>query len=158
MNTNQEHSTANLERKEVKLLREKQVEQAKLRLGVLVKKGLLEDVETAFNEDGTVYYSEHGILYWLQEHNNCDELVAVKARIEQKYGALAYFAILSHTEFGGLLSLLLVTKYEEEWTRDLSDLKDGYAFTWTENLDCPEDSEFGSIGFRPHMGGLVRTH
>ena len=139
------------------LLKEKQVEQAKLRLKALVKKGLLKDVETAFNEDGTVYYSEHGILYWLQEHNNCDNLVEIKNRIERKYGALIYFAILSHTEFGDLLSLMLVTKYEEEWARDLEDLKAGYAFTWTENLDDPCCSEFGSIGFKPRMGGLVRT-
>ena len=141
----------------MKPLKEKQIEQAKLRLNELVKQGLLEDVETAFIEDGTVYYSEHCILYWLIENNNCDNLVEVKNRIEAEYGALAYFAILSHTEFGDCLSLMLVTKYEEEWKRDLEDLKAGYCFTWTENLDDPECSEFGSIGFKPRMGGLARV-
>ena len=87
-------------------LKEKQIEQAKLRLKALVKKGILEDVETAFEKDGTVYYSEHGILYWLQEHNNCDNLVEIKNRIEEEYGVLAYFAILSHMEFGDCCSAL----------------------------------------------------
>ena len=151
MKTLKENPTTN------KTLKEKQIEQAKKRLRILVKKGLLENVETSFIEDGAVYYSERGILYWLMENNNCDGLVAVKNRIEREYGALAYFAILSHTEFGDCLSLMLVTKYEEEWARDLEDLKYGYCFTWTENLDCPECSEFGSIGFKPHMGGLIRT-
>jgi len=138
-------------------LKEQQAEQAKLRLRELVKQGLLKDVETAFTEDGTVYYSEHGILYWLAENNNCDELVKVKNRIENKFGALVFFAIKSHTEFGTCLSLMLIGKYEEEWDQELEDLKDGYYSTWTENLDYPDCSEFESIGFKPSMGGLVRT-
>ena len=140
-----------------KTLKEKQVEQAKLRLRALVERGLLEDVEKAFLKDGTVYYSENGILYWLTEGNNCDEMVEIMKRVERETGALVYFAILSHTEFGDCLSLLLVGKYQEEWKLDLGDLKEGYCFTWTENLDCPECSEFGSIGFKPFMGGLARV-
>jgi hypothetical protein len=124
----------------------------------LTEQGLLEDVAAAFEKDGTVYYSECGILYWLMENNNCDRLVEIKNRIEEEYGALAYFAILTHTEFGTCLSLMLVTRYEEEWDGDLKALKSGHCFTWTENLDCPECSEFGSIGFKPLGGGLRRTY
>ena len=138
-------------------LKERQIEEAKKRLRILVEKGLIREVETAFVEESTVYYSEHGILYWLMENNHCDKLVEVKNRIEEEYGALVYFAILSHTEFGTCLSLMLIGKYDEEWEKDLEDLKDGYCFTWTENLDYPECSEFGSIGFKGRMGGLVRT-
>ena len=138
-------------------LKQKQIEQAKLRLKALVKRGLLEDVETAFLKDGTVYYSEHGILYWLKPNNNCDEFVVIKSRIERAFNAVVYFAILSHTNFGACLSLMFVGKHEDEWDRELKDLKDGSCFTWTENLDCPECSEFGIIGFKQSMGGLVRT-
>ena len=47
------NNAANLAEKDVKPLREKQTEQAKEMLRALVKQGLIEDVETAFNEDGT---------------------------------------------------------------------------------------------------------
>lgn len=53
--------------------------------------------------------------------------------------------------------LLYVSKYKEEWQTDREDLKEGLAFSYVYNMDCPEFSEFGSIGFAQRFGGLVRT-
>lgn len=77
---------------------------------------------------------------------------------ENNYNALVYYVIFAATGLGNMESYLFVSDYEEEWEMDHDDLDDGYAMTWTENLDHPEFSEFGSISFsRTKRGALRRT-
>jgi len=110
-----------------KLLHEKQVAEAIKRLDILVKQGLMQEVKDTFVKDGTPYYSyAGGILYWLTENNNCDNLVKVKKEFEKKHNAIVYKAILNNTEIGDMLSLLYVSSHTEEWQRDRAELKEGY--------------------------------
>ena len=46
---------------------------------------------------------------------------------------------------------------KKEWQTDREDLKDNIALSYVYNVDCPDFSEFGSIGFAQRFGGLVRT-
>lgn len=70
---------------------------------------------------------------------------------------MVYHILHSYTEFGELLAILYVSQYKEEWKIDREDLKEGITFSYVYNIDCPEYSEFGSIGFAVRFGGLVRT-
>lgn len=77
---------------------------------------------------------------------------------EEKYHALIYFVIYTPSDFGDMVSYLYVSDDEDEWEMDRDDLHEGYAMTWTENLDHPECSEFGSIAItKTRFGGLKRA-
>ena len=41
---------------------------------------------------------------------------------------------------------------------DNEDLEAGYPFAYVVNKTYPEFSEFGVIGIRPVLGGIVRVH
>jgi len=140
-------------------LKAKQVAEAKLRLKMLVKKGLLPTVEKEFIEDGTVFYSFHrGVLYWLKQGNNCDNLCAVVKKFEAKHNALVYHAIYTVAEFGDCLSLMFVSQNPDEWEYDREDLSDyNQPMVFVENLNDPSCSEFGYIEVRPFIGGLMRS-
>jgi len=138
-------------------LKQMQIEEAKKRLGILVKQGLMQEVKDTFEKDGIAYYScNGGILYWLTENNNCDHLVEVVKRFEEERNSLVYKAILSNTTIGEMLSLLYVSPHIEEWSQDKEELKEGLPLVWVENLSDPHCSEFGCIGIKTSMGGLVR--
>ena len=106
-----------------------------------------------FEKENTLNLSENGgILYWLDRDQQ-----AIVDEFETEHDALVYHVIHNFTEFGGLYSLLYVSKHEEEWETDREDLKDGYAFVYVKNVDDNWCSEFGSICIKPQYGGLVRT-
>lgn len=75
---------------------------------------------------------------------------------EDNYNALVYYVIFAPTGVGDMESYLFVSDYEEEWEMDWEDLESSYAMTWTENLDHPEWSEFGSISFSKTRSGALR--
>lgn len=106
-----------------------------------------------FEKDGIVNLSESGgFLYWL----NGDEQTIVD-EFETEYDALVYHVIHDFTEFGELYSLLYVSKDEDEWKYDREDIENGIAIAYVKNTTEENFSEFGSIGIRPNIGGLVRT-
>ena len=107
-----------------------------------------------FDKEGIVNLSENGgFLQWLDSDQQ-----AIVDEFETEHDALVYHVIHNHTEFGELYSLLYVSKYEEEWENDRSDLKDGYTLAYVKNVDYEFCSEFGSIGIKPQFGGLIRTY
>ncbi len=115
---------------------------------------LMDDVITEFEQDNTLYRSEYGgILYWLT-----DDQKAMASAFEQKHNTTVYQIICNETEFGSLISLLYVSAHMDEWGYDNEDIKDNIAVAYVLNLDAPECSEFGSIGIKPRIGGLVRTY
>ena len=129
--------------------KKEQMEECLIRLKL---SGLCSEVITDF-QNGQLYKTERlGILYYL----NDNEMAIVK-NFEKKHNATVYHILHSNTEFGELLAILYVSKYKEEWKTDREDLKEGIAFSYVYNVDCPEYSEFGSIGFVSRFGGLVRT-
>lgn len=114
--------------------------------------GVCNEIITDF-QTGQLYKTEQfGILYYIN-----DKEKAVVKDFEEKNNAMVYHILHSNTEFGELLALLYVSKYKEEWQTDREDLKDNIALSYVYNVDCPDFSEFGSIGFTQRFGGLVRT-
>lgn len=102
---------------------------------------------------GEVWESESiGSLY------ECNEKEKEYIRdFEREYGGVVYHVIHNMFEFGECYSMLYVSKYEDEWSQDRTDLKDGYALVYVKNVDDDTCSEFGSIGIRSNIGGLVRV-
>ena len=114
--------------------------------------GLCREVIEDFQK-GQLYKTERlGILYYL----NNNEMAVVKD-FEEKNNAVVYHILHSNTEFGELLAILYVSQYKEEWEMDRADLQEGIALSYVYNVDCPDYSEFGSIGFARKFGGLIRT-
>lgn len=138
-------------------LKEKQKQEALKRMKMLQ---LMNNVIDDFKNNGKVYYSErqnaffNAILYWV---DNSEQFTKIVKDFEKKYNALVYHCQLTHLQCGDCLSLLYVGKDEEEWEYDKEDLSNGYAFAYVKNLSNDYDSEFGSIGIKPSMGGVLRT-
>jgi ferredoxin-thioredoxin reductase catalytic subunit len=102
---------------------------------------------------GIVWESEGmGALY---ECN--DEEKKLVEDFEKQYGGVVYHVIHNMFEFGECYSMLYVSKDIEEWRSDRADLEDGYAMAYVKNIDDDLCSEFGTIGIKPSIGGLVRT-
>lgn len=138
-------------------LKEKQKQEALKRMQMLQ---LMNEVRNDFKKTGRVYYSErqnsmfNAVLYWL---DNNPEYVKIVKDFEKKHNALVYHCQLTHFEFGSCLSLLYVSGEEDEWQMENDDLSEGYPLAYVVSLDNESYSEFGSIGVRPSMGGIVRT-
>jgi len=114
---------------------------------------LSENVIREFLDEDKLNLSENGgFLYWLDESQQ-----KIVNEFEKEYNAVVYHIIHSFTEFGELLSMLYVSDYEEEWENDNNDIRDGYALSYVKNLTDDFCSEFGSIGVKPSIGGLIRT-
>ena len=114
---------------------------------------LYPNVIKEFEKENIVNLSENGgILYWLDK-----EKKKMVDDFEIEHDALVYHIIHSFTEIGELYSLFYVSKHKNEWETDREDLKDGYAFVYTKNVNDDWCSEFGSICIKSQLGGLVRV-
>ena len=119
------------------------------------------DVLGQFEKSDTVFYSERsplgGILIWVKENPEYAELIR---KLEEEKEIMVYHATHEFTPFGETLSLLYVTKYENDWKYDRKDLEgegDKYPLAYVVNLSEPAFSEFGTIGIREVSGGLIRV-
>lgn len=82
------------------------------------------------------------------------ELMDKIAEVEQTFGGTVYAVIHNLTAFGECYSLLYISKYYEDRN---SMFGKGWAFAYVWNKTYEECSEFGSIGVKAALGGLVRT-
>lgn len=105
-------------------------------------------------KSGKVWESEGpGSLYEVNEN----EQKIINA-FEAEHNALVYHMIHNvYREIGECYAILYVSDSPEEWEDDKTDLRDGYAFVYVKNMEDDFCSEFGSIGVKPSIGGLVRT-
>lgn len=137
--------------------RKDQAVEAVARMGIL---DILPNVRREFAREGKVEVSERvnkdypAVLYWSENYNGLDEKIA---EFEEKNGGLVYHVILTHMEFGDTFSFLYVPGDEEEWSMDTNLIKDGECYSYTWNKDAPEMSDYGYIGIKPIMGGVMRT-
>lgn len=114
--------------------------------------GVMRNVINDFKE-GVVNQSENGgLLYWLDD----EQKVFIK-KFEEDHDAVVYHVIHQFTNMGELLNILYVSDYKEEWEMDQDDLNEGMVLAYVINLSMPDCSEFGTIGVRESIGGLVRT-
>ena len=137
-------------------LLEKQKAEALARMQML---GLMGCVRKAFR-GGKLYYSErqnafmNAVLYFVDNEPKWAKKIK---DIEIAKGILVYHAQLTHTTMGDMLSLLYVSSHEQEWASDRNALAQAETCAYVMNLDDPDCSEFGWIGIKPAMGGVVRT-
>lgn len=107
----------------------------------------LEEVP-CFYENGTI------ITSWQDKFIN--ELISEH---EQEYEDLVY-AIIQTDTFTGVHYSMLVISNDEYCNKTLmKDIKNGYVLAYVYNEDCPEYSEFGTIGYlySKNSGHLMRT-
>lgn len=131
-------------------LRTKQKAQAVERMKKL---GIMEQPVKEFEDEGKLNLSENGgLLYYLNE----DEQKMVDD-FEKENNGLVYHVIKSRTTIGLMYALLYVSEYLEEWKMDMEDLEEGQVLAYVVNMDMPDCSEFGTIGIKPSVGGLIRT-
>lgn len=127
---------------------------------------LLPNVITDFKNNDTVYYSERqnkifdGILYWISNDEDYERLVK---EFEENYDALVYHAQLTRFSYGLCLSMLFVSKYQEEWEMErdaIANLYDGVidTYAYVANLNEPDFSEIGRIGIVRKNGGISRVY
>lgn len=120
--------------------------------------GLHPDVAVAFEEDGTLYYSERiggmGVLCWI---SNKPEYKRAVKDFEKKTGGKVYHCVLTHTEFGEMFDMMYVPKKESQKEGDFEALRDhGEAFVATLDEQMPSGYELGYAGYTGRGGGLVR--
>lgn len=102
-----------------------------------------------FSNKGILNLSLNAALYYLNE----EQLARVK-EFKKEYGGLVYHVIQN----GQMLSFLYVSKHQEEWEDDRYDLEEGFPFVYVANMTDESCSEFGSIGIRPCVGGVLRIY
>lgn len=129
-------------------MKEKQLQEALERMEIL---DLHENTTAEMKKEGVVNKSVGGMLFWLSE----EEEKMIQGW-QENTGALVYHVIPNKTDFGELLTLLYVSKHEDEWDADKADLKENVAIAYVMNLTVPEFSEYGSVGLERFMGGLKR--
>ena len=127
---------------------------------------LLPNVITDFKNNDTVYYSERqnkifdGILYWISNDEDYERLVK---EFEENYDALVYHAQLTRFSYGLCLSMLFVSKYQEEWEMERDAITNPYdgvidTYAYVANLNAPDFSEIGRIGIVRKNGGISRVY
>lgn len=144
------------------MTREELKEEAIKRLEIMKSQGLSPNVVRSFLKKDLVYMSEFngfcGALFWFNDLGGAKhEWIKLVNEFEEEHDALVYHITHEVTSFGELLDLFFVSKYDEEWSRDKSDLYEKYSHVYVINLTIPEYSEFGGITYRALGGGLVRT-
>lgn len=128
--------------------KEKQKKEALERMSLL---RLHPNVIKEFSNYNIISYSENSTLYWLKESDK-----KIVEDWQDKTGNLVYHAIYNSFFFGRCLTLLFVSRYEDEWKVEKDDLISGYAMSYVINLDDPICSEYGSVGILLRNGGVVR--
>lgn len=144
------------------LLLDNQKKETAKRLRILVDMGLhpvvAENLEQDLISVSDCQIHNYPVLFDFSDDNNIDPKWFERVKeVSDEYGIYVYHIIHCYTSFGELLNLLYVTSYEEEWEREREELKEGYPVSYVINLNIPHYSEFGSIGIKTAMGGIVRT-
>ena len=109
-----------------------------------------------FEKDGTVTLFEGFGGYYIDEDNEPELLKKIR-EFEEETGSLVYAVTHNIFEFGECYSFLIISKYEEEWSMTLEEVKDGYAFSYVWNKTDEYCSEFGTIAVRSFGGGIARV-
>ncbi len=120
---------------------------------------LSKNIRKDFFENNTIYYTEqNGALYWCNELGGGEKYEQLIKDFEKEHkGCHVYFAIHTYTEFGELLNLMYISDDEQDWAYDKNDLLNGITFCYVYNLTDDWCSEFGTIGIKGLIGGLVRA-
>jgi len=109
-----------------------------------------------FEKDGTVTLFEGFGGYYIDESQEPELLKKIR-EFEEETGSLVYAVTHNIFEFGECYSFLIISKYDEEWSMTLEEVKDGYAFSYVWNKSVDYCSEFGTIAVKSFGGGIARV-
>ena len=116
------------------------------------KLGLSPDVIERFRDKNLIVKSEgNGEVSSLSEKE--EKMVR---EWEEETGHLVFYVMHNDSDYGEMLSLLYVSKYEEDWDVENGLIENGGAFAYVMNLDYEVSSEFGSVYFENVNGVLNR--
>lgn len=108
-----------------------------------------------FEEKDTVCFYENFAGFWAWQD---DELNTKIKEIESKYHCTVYAVTHEFTEFGECYSMLIVTRYKQEWENLVyNDNGTFYAFAYVWNKTDDWCSEFGTVGVKSMGGGIKRV-
>lgn len=131
-----------------------QQKQKELAISLMKQLDIYQPYIDVFEKEDVVSYFEHYIGYWAYQDKELDAKVK---EIEKEYGCRVYAITHEFTEFGECYSLLIVSKYKEEWSRSLvSEGKTHYAFAYVWNKSDNDCSEFGTVVIKSALGGITR--
>ena len=110
-------------------------------------------IEGFEKEDKVCFFEQFGGFWVYQE----PEVEAKMKELEKEYGCTVYAITHEFTEFGECYSMLIVSKYKEDWSRSLvTEGKTHYAFAYVWNKTDEECSEFGTVVVKSAFGGITR--
>ncbi len=108
-----------------------------------------------FEENDTVCFYENFAGFWAWQD---DELNTKIKEIENKHHCTVYAVTHEFTEFGECYSMLIVTRYKQEWENLVyNDKGTFYAFAYVWNKTDDWCSEFGTVGVKSMGGGIKRV-
>ena len=129
-------------------------QQKELAITLMKKLDIYQPYIDAFQNDDIVSYFERYIGFWAYQDKELDK--KIKA-IEKEYGCTVYAITHEFTEFGECYSMLIVSKYKEDWSRSLvTEGKNHYAFAYVWNKTDEDCSEFGTVVVKNGFGGITR--
>lgn len=110
----------------------------------------------AYETNGTITMYEGFGGYYLDPKygRNEPELCAKIEEVEARYGGTVYAVIHNLLEFGECYTMLYISKYAED-AEYMFDKQSAYAYVWNKTYE--DYSEFGTVGIRAALGGLIRT-
>lgn len=82
------------------------------------------------------------------------ELMDKIKEVEKTFGGTVYAVIHNMTAFGELFSMLYISKYPEDAKYAVTK-NTAFAYVWNKSEEA--FSEFGTIGIKAALGGLLRT-
>ena len=109
-----------------------------------------------FENQNRIFKSVFYGLYLNKGNDPYDSIIAKKEEIEKEDGNLVYLIQISHTCFGDMAYMFVVSSEKSEWALDEEDMKEQIAFTYAYNMSDDYCSEYGSIKFEfdSSCGGL----
>lgn len=129
-------------------------QQKEFAVSLMKKLDIYQPYIDVFEKENVVSYFERYIGFWAYQDKELDEKVK---EIEKEYGCRVYAITHEFTDFGECYSLLIVSKYEEEWERSVvTEGKKHYAFAYVWNKTDDYCSEFGTVVLKSAFGGITR--
>lgn len=114
----------------------------------------------AFKDKGIVTMYESFGGYYVTPDDEPELFNKIK-EVEERLGGTVYAVIHNLFEFGECYTMLWSGKYEEDepysvedWDED--DPSTHAVFAWVWNKSCDDYSEFGTVGIKAALGGLLR--
>ena len=129
-------------------------QQKELAITLMKKLDIYQPYIDCFEKENIVSYFERYIGFWAYQDKDLDTKVK---ELEQAYGCTVYAITHEFTEFGECYSMLIVSKYKEDWSRSLvTEGKTHYAFAYVWNKTDEDCSEFGTVVVKSALGGITR--